>query len=117
MSVDTFDRLAAQIDGLPGVDKSRPTTVTSVAPLLGVTQTYVVQTYKTEEGFLAFLQMVSAEGSIRVAIPPRVMAALYRQRDSLVATGRRRRGRDRWDQMDPAEREARVSQLRRPKAG
>jgi hypothetical protein len=111
-TIDSFDRLAATIDGLPGVDRSRPTTVTTVTPILGVSQTYVVQTYKTEDGFVAFIQTISAEGSIRIALPAKVTAALYRQRDALVTTSRKRRARDAWDNLDPDQREARVAQLR-----
>lgn len=111
-TIDTFDRIIGTIDGLPGVDKSRPTTVTTVAPIIGTAQTYVVQTYKGDEGFTAFIQMVESGNSVRIALPPKVTAALYRQRDALVKTGRKRRARDRWDQLDPDEREAAVSRLR-----
>ncbi len=111
---DNFDRIIGQIDGLPGVSKARPTSVTTVMPIIGNSQTYVVQTYKDdEEGFYVFLQMVDSEGRARIAIPPRVAAAIYRQRDSLVKASRKRSARDRWDKLGPAERRQRTAHLRR----
>jgi hypothetical protein len=110
---DPFDRLLGTIDGLPDFQKSRPSTVTTVMPIIGNSQTYVVQTYKERDGgFTVFLQMVDAEGRARIAIPPKVAAAIYRQRDSLVKMGRRQRSRDRWDSMSNAERDHHVSRLR-----
>jgi len=123
IEIDTFDRIIGTIDGLPGVDKSRPATVTTVAPIIGTSQTYVVQTYKTEDGFIGFVQMIEAGHSVRIALPSKVTAALYRQRDALVVTGRRRRARDRWDQLDPDQKDAHAARLRavrptrKPKAG
>lgn len=113
---DVFDRIIGAIDGLPGVSKARPTSVTSILPIVGNSQTYVVQTYKDDdEGFYVFLQMVDAEGRARIAIPPKVAQAIYRQRDALVKAGRKRRGRERWEGMSDAERRARTSHLRRAK--
>lgn len=112
---DAFDRIIGTIDGLPGVSKARPSTVTTVMPILGNAQTYVVQTYKGDDGFYVFLQMVDAEGRARVAIPPKVAEAIYRQRDALVKTARKRRARDRWGNMTPEQREASVAHLRKTK--
>lgn len=109
---DYFDRVIGAIDGLPGVDKSRPSTVTTVHPIIGDSQTAVVQTYKTDDGFIAFVQIGSAEQYTRVVLESKVMAALYRQRDALITTGRKRRARDAWEQMDPDQRDAHVTRLR-----
>jgi len=115
-TIDPFDRLLGLIDGLPDYSKTRPSTVTTVTPLLGISQTYVVQTYKDREGgYTVFLQMVDSQGRARIAIPPKVTAAIYRQRGALVKTGRSQRGRDRWDSMSDAERDAAVSRLRKPR--
>jgi hypothetical protein len=110
---DAFDRIIGQIDGLPDVRKARPSTVTTVLPILGKSQTYVVQTYKTPEGFFAFVQMVDAEGRARVVLPPKVTAALYRQRDSLVKQQRRESAKDRWNNLSAEQREAAVTRLRK----
>jgi hypothetical protein len=111
--IDHFDRLIGTIDGLPEVTKARPSTVTTVVPMIGLSQTYVIQTYKTEDGYYVFLQMVDSEGRARIAIPPKVAAAIYRQRESLVKSSRRRAGRDRWDSMTDEQRDAQVSKLRK----
>lgn len=114
---DAFDRILGQIDGVPGVLKSRPSTVTSVLPIIGRSQTHVVQTYKTEDGFVGFVQMVDAEGRARIVLPPLVMNAIYRQREALVERARREAGRDRWRGMSPEDREASITRLRAGKAG
>lgn len=110
---DHFDRIIGAIDGLPGVRRSRPSTVTSVLPILGNSQTHVVQTYKGDDGFYVFVQTVDAEGKARIVLPPKVAAAIYRQRDALVTAGRKERSRDRWDRMSDSERQARTVHLRR----
>lgn len=114
---DTFDATLGAIDGLPGVTKSRPATIVTVAPILGNAETFIVQTYQDrEEGFTAFVQQVSGQGSVRIVLPPAVTAAIYRQRDSLVKRGRRTRGKERWERMSDQEREATVAKLRRKPA-
>ena len=112
---DIFDRIIGAIDGLPGVRKSRASTVTEILPILGNSQTHVVQTYKGDDGFYVFVQTVDAEGRARVVLPPKVAAAIYRQRDALITAGRKERARDRWDNMGPAERRAKVAHLRKPR--
>lgn len=110
---DAFDRIAGTIDGLPDVRKTRPSTFSDVQPILGDVSTYIVQTYSTEEGMVAFVQTIDANGSTRIVLPPKVTAALYRQRDSLIKQGRKARGKDRWERMTDEEREAAVTRLRR----
>jgi hypothetical protein len=114
---DAYDRIIGQIDGLPDVRKARPSTVTTVLPILGNSQTYVVQTYKDrEEGFYGFVQMIDAEGRARIVLPPKVMAAIYRQRDALIKAQRRDQHRDRWANLTEEQKEARVAHLRKAKS-
>jgi hypothetical protein len=114
---DNYDRIIGLIDGLPDVTKVRPTTVTTVTPMLGNSQTYVVQTYRSkDDGYTVFLQMVDAEGRARVVIPPKVAQAIYRQRDALVARARKETGKRRWEGMSTEQREAQVSRLQRKPA-
>lgn len=117
--VDHFDRIIGSIDGLPDVVKARPSTVTTVQPIIGNSQTYVVQTYKERDGgFVIFLQMLDSERQARIAIPAKVAQAIYRQRDALVKRSRSNAQRDRWDRMTDDERDAQVRKLRGPrKAG
>jgi hypothetical protein len=91
---DNFDRVIGGLHGLPEHEFSRPSTVTSVLPMVGRSQTYVVQTCRMPGGgYVGFLQMVDAEGRARIAIPEKVMAALYRQREQLVKRARRETGK------------------------
>lgn len=110
---DAFDRIIGSIDGIPNSRKAKPSTVTSVTPMLGRSQTYVVQTYQTEDGFFGFVQMVDAEGRARVVLPPKVMSAIYRQRDALIKVGRKQRARDRWENLSPEQQAAAVKRLSR----
>lgn len=110
---DAYDRILGRIEADPGAVKARPTAVTTVMPIIGLAQTYVVQTYKTGDGYFGFLTVADAEGHARVAIPPKVMAALYRQRDALVKQARKTTAREAWARKSPAERQAAVTRLRR----
>lgn len=113
---DVFDKLIGLIDGTPGTRKARPTTVTSIQPILGDSQTYVVQTYKTEDGFFGFVQMVDRAGGARFVLPPKVMNAIYRQREALVKASRSARQKDRWADLTPEERAQKVAHLHREKS-
>jgi hypothetical protein len=109
---DSFDRVIGAMDGLPGVHKTRPTTITTVQPILGNAQSFVVQTYKDkDEGYFITVQSVSAEGSIRIILPPKVALTIYRQREALVKKARSALGKARWEAMSPEQREQAVARL------
>lgn len=111
---DTFDRIVGAIDGT--CPKSKPSTVVDVQPIVGNSQTYIVQTYKTDFGMVSFVQMVDAQGRARIVLPPKVTAALYRQRESLIKTARRNRAKDRWADLTDDQRAAAVERLRGARA-
>ena len=80
-----FDRIHSSLNGLPDTKMTRPSTLLDQLPIIGDTTTYVVQTHRAkDEGFTIFLQVVDAEGRERFVIPPKVAAAIYRQRQSLT---------------------------------
>lgn len=111
---DVFDRVVGRLEGMTGVVSTRPATVTTVLPMLGDAQTYVVQTYRDEDGsFWLLLQHFAAGGGVRIPIPPKVVQTIYRQRESLVKTSRRNRGLDRWAGMTNEERRERTKHLRK----
>lgn len=86
---DAYDRLMGSLHGLPDVLTTRPSTVRSLVPLLGHSQTYIVQTYRQSEvGDTIFLETVGRDGSLRLAIPPAVANVIARQRDALSAKAR-----------------------------
>jgi hypothetical protein len=92
---DTFNRVIGSLDGLPDVTHTRPTTVTTVHPLIGESQTFVLQTYRQrEQGDTIFLQYIDSDGSDRIVIPPKVADAIARQRDALTHRSRSRAAKE-----------------------
>ena len=91
---DTFDRMIGALDGLPDVTTTRPSTVQSITPMIGRSQTFVIQTYRQRDtGDYVFLQLVDAEGRARLVIPPAAADAIARQRDAITTLVRRRQGK------------------------
>lgn len=85
VAVDRFDTFVQRADGLPGITKTRPATVRDTHPLTGVTSTHIVQTYRDkDEGFTLLVERIDADGHYRIVLPPKVVQALYRQRQSLM---------------------------------
>lgn len=88
-TIDAFDLAFGQLDGLPDTLRTQQATVTATTPIVGHAETFIVQTVRqVEVGDTVFLQVLSAARSLRLVIPPRVMATLARQRDSLDAKRR-----------------------------
>jgi hypothetical protein len=86
---DNYDRLLGALHGLPDIASTKPSTVQAVTPITGISQTFIVQTYRQREvGDTIFLQCVSREGTVRIAVPPQVSDAIARQRD--ILTGKTR---------------------------
>jgi hypothetical protein len=101
--VDKFDRLHGALVSLPDVASSKPATVVTAIPLIGATQTFVVQTYRQVERDgddaakskdTVFLQCMDSDGRVRLVIPQQVVDALIRQRESLTTKLRRKLGRE-----------------------
>lgn len=83
--IDPYDRILGNLTGLNDVTHTRPTTVTTLTPIVGFAQTFVVQTYRQrEQGDTIFLQYIDAAGSRRIVIPPEVADVIARQRDALT---------------------------------
>ena len=92
--VSQYDKMISALEGLPDVTKTQPTTLRVVTPLIGASQTFIVQTVRQREvGDHVFLEIVSGEGAIRVVLPPKVSDAIARQRDALVTKVRRKHGK------------------------
>lgn len=93
-SPDPFDRLAGLLEGLPDVTSCKPSTVRTVEPLLGNSQTFVITTYRQKEiGDSIFVEMMDRNGSARFVLPPKVADAIARQRESLTARNRSKAAR------------------------
>jgi hypothetical protein len=86
---DTYDRQIGALKGLPDVIEVKLSTVRVSIPLLGLSQTFIVQTIRQREvGDHVFLETVSRDGAIRLVLPPQVADAIARQRDALTAKSR-----------------------------
>lgn len=94
VTYDLFDKLLGSIHGLPDITSTKPSTVQAISPMLGCTQMFIVQTYRQkEQGDTIFLQAVSKEGTVRLALPPQVSDAIARQREALTGKSRSRAAR------------------------
>jgi hypothetical protein len=90
---DVFDAAVRSLEGRPGVEKTKPSTLRVVHPVLSIAQTFIVQTYRESgEGEPArdtiFVEYMGANGTYRIVLPPQVADTIARQRDSLVSKNR-----------------------------
>jgi hypothetical protein len=92
---DGFDRLLGSMHGLPDVTSTKPTTARTITPLLGTSEMFIIQTYRQKEiGDTIFLEAVSKNGTVRLALPPQVADAIARQRDALTGKSRSRAAKE-----------------------
>lgn len=102
-TISNFDRLMGALHGLPDVSHTKPTTVRvvpnsggdrGVTPVTGTSDLFIVQTYRQREaGDTIFLEWVSAEGTVRIPVPPAAADAIARQRETLTAKSRSKAAR------------------------
>ena len=94
-TIDKFDRMLGALHDLPDVTRTKPSTVVCTIPIIGASQTFIIQTLRQrEQGDTIFLQYVDDTGSVRIAIPPAAAEAIARQRDSLTTKVRKRVGKE-----------------------
>jgi hypothetical protein len=94
-TIDKFDRMMGALVDLPDVAHTKPSAVTTVSPLIGEAQTFIIQTFRQAEvGDTIFLQYVDGTASVRLAIPPKAAEAIARQHDALTAKVRKRVGKE-----------------------
>lgn len=86
---DLFSRRRRELIDNPGALRSASTV--NLQDFYGNTETWIVETFRTDGVCEALVQRNSVEGALRLVLPPKVMAALDRQRGQIV-TGARRRG-------------------------
>jgi len=83
--LDPFDRLIGNLEGLPDVTKTKPSTIRTTQPLIGSSETFIITTFRQRDrGDTIFIECIKADGSFRLAIPPRVAEAIARQREALT---------------------------------
>jgi|SRR5215471_5309410 len=85
-TINEFDREYGMLDGLPGVTRTKETTIRAKLPMIGIARSFIVQTVRMKEkGDTIFLETVEGEKAIRLVLPPAVADAIARQRDALTA--------------------------------
>ena len=106
-TVDKFDRMMGMLDSLPEVFSTKPATVVETTPMIGCTQTFILQTKRQIERDVnadgeeisrskdtLFLQYIDDEGRLRLVIPAKAIDAIVRQRDALSSKVRKKIGRE-----------------------
>jgi len=90
----SYDRLIANLNGLPDCVHSRPSPVRVISPLIGNVETFIVQTFRQrEQGDVIFIEHTGPEGYERYYLPPEVVRVIMRQRDQLETQNRKRAAR------------------------
>jgi hypothetical protein len=93
---DLYDRKIGALVGLPDVVSVKPATLRSVEPLIGSSETFIIQTFRSKEaGDTIFIERTSAAGHVRLVLPPNVADAIARQRDALTGRVRSTSARER----------------------
>lgn len=96
-TVDKFDRMHGSMAGRSDVTRTRPSIVAVHTPLIGATQTYIVETMRSHDekdgGDTVFIQYVDDLGAVRLYLPPAVADCIARQRDALTTKTRKRIGK------------------------
>lgn len=99
--LDPFNvQRATSFDGVPGVLRTKPSLVEESVPLTGDSTTYIIETVRRPVpskakdaperfGYTVFLQVITKDGALRVALPPRATEAIASQRESLAGRARR----------------------------
>jgi hypothetical protein len=95
-----FDRALGALVGIPDVMHTAPTTIRATSPLIGESQTFIIQTYRQKEisangereasGDTVFIEYIDESGAVRIVIPPKVVNVIIRQHDALTARSRQR---------------------------
>ena len=89
---DLYSRTLARVLDHPDSSTAKSSTIDLVT-LLGHSETWIVKTVRIDGADTVFVQRVSADGGMRLVLPPEVCAAIARQRDTLVTLARRKGAR------------------------
>lgn len=73
----------------PAAVAAKGSTLT-LTTLLGHTETWVVKTIRVDGRDTSFLQRIDGQGGMRLVLPPEVVSAIARQRDTITSVMRRK---------------------------
>lgn len=85
-TISKFDRNVAGLLGGNNLDV-KPTTIEHTS-LLGESETFIIQTVRSQQGDNVILKFMDKDGNIRLVLPPAVVNTIVRQRDALTARSR-----------------------------
>jgi hypothetical protein len=91
LPADVFSRRRRELMENPGAMRSASTV--NVQDFYGNLETWHIETFRTDATVEALVQRNSADGSLRLVLPPKVMEALNRQRGQVVTQARKRAAR------------------------
>jgi hypothetical protein len=92
LPTDPFDQAMAALTGLPDGAHTAPHVV-QATDFYGHTTQFILQTFRWAEGDTVSVTQVNAAGHARYILPPKVVAAIQRQRDAVATAVKRRHGR------------------------
>lgn len=92
LAQDVYSQTLTRLLDNPEAATTKGSTI-NVTTLLGHSQTWVVRTIRIAGQDTAFVQRVDSDGGMRLVLPPEVVLAIARQRDSLVTQTRKRAAR------------------------
>jgi hypothetical protein len=98
LPTDPFDRILAQVIGLPPGVHTKPSLVQAI-DFYGHSSQFTVQTIRTEDGDYVFITTMSAGKAERYVLPPKVSETIARQRDTMSTKVRSKIGKERAEQL------------------
>jgi len=101
-TVDKFDRAHGTLLGLPDVTHTSEATVTTHEPMIGASQTFILQSFRqadrSKEGGQSkdtlFLQYIDGDAHVRLVVPHRAIQVIIRQHDALTTKVRKRAAKE-----------------------
>jgi hypothetical protein len=92
LPTDPLDIELSKLMGLPNGAHTQPSVTQVIDPYGNVTN-YTIQTVKSDLGNTVFVWQTSATGPKNYILPPKVLALMARQADTVATIVRRRHGR------------------------
>lgn len=92
LPTDQFDRLLSESLGHPNGGHA-PAAVVQAVDFYGNTTQFIVQTVRDAKGVTVFVSQLNSQGALRYILPPKVLALIDRQRDTVTTQIRRRHGK------------------------
>lgn len=91
LPADQFSRRRRELADNPGAVRS--TGAVTRTDLYGNVEDWLIETFRADGVETVFMRVNDADGGRRMMLPPEVAGLLYRQREQLVAKGRKRAAR------------------------